>query len=501
MDVKDYVAHDAVGLAELIRTGAVSEAEVRAAAEAVIAEQNPRLNAIIGRVEPDLDEAADAAHGPLQGVPFLMKDFGAHMAGELCEMGSRLTQGFSFPHDSELTIRFRDAGLRILGRTNLPEFANNITTEPLLYGPTRNPWNLDRTPGGSSGGAAAAVASGMVPIAHANDGAGSTRVPAACCGLVGLKPSRGRVPWAPDYDEIMFGLGSELVVSRTLRDTAMVFDAVHGPAQGDRYLLPPPSSAFVEDIKADPRPLKIALSLDGLDGGPAIHPECRDAVSELADLCADLGHEVVEGRPAVKQADITEVFAVYCGSLTGFNVDNMLKAGAPGPVEDVLEATTLAFYRFAQTLSAADIHRVNGVVNDMARACGRFFSDVDIWLTPTLARPPWPLGELDADQQGLDARQWAARLWDFAPIPALFNITGQPAISLPLAQSRDGLPIGLHFAARFGQEATLLALAGQLERARPWDHRHPQHFGVPETAAVAEQAGHIETAAAGEAHA
>jgi amidase len=473
MTPEEYVAQDATGLADLLKSGAVGKEEVLAAAEQVIAVQEPQLNALVGRVEP----GAEVGEGPFAGVPFMMKDWGAHMAGELFEMGSRLMQGMRVPHDSELTTRFRNSGLRIIARTRLPEFANNVTTEPVCGGATRNPYDLSRSAGGSSGGAAAAVASGMVPMAHANDGAGSTRVPASACGLVGMKPTRGRVPWAPDYDEIMFGLGSELVVSRSLRDTAAALDAVHGPAIGDRYLLAPPAGRFVDSLARPPEKLRIAYSLAPLEGGPDYSPEVKGAIERVARTCADLGHDVFEARPqGVEQDDLTEVFAVYCGSLTGYSLDAALAAGIEGPLEEKLEATTLAFYEFAKTLSAADIHRVNALVNQMSRHCGAFYQDADFWLTSTLSEVPIALGTLNANDGSLSARQWAARLWEWAPVPALMNITGQPAISLPLAVSDQDLPIGIHIAGRMGDDEGLLSLSAQLEEALPWDDRHPPNF-------------------------
>lgn len=473
MDVAEYVGHDAVGLAALIRERKTTRAEVLAAAEAVIAAQDPHLNALAGRTPPSA-----AGDGPLAGVPFLMKDFGAHMAGEPCEMGSRMAAGVRFPADSELTRRFRAAGLAILGRTNLPEFANALTTEAVVAGPTRNPWGAGLSPGGSSGGSAAAVASGMVPIAHANDGAGSTRVPAAACGLVGMKPTRGRVPWAPDYDEIMFGLGSELVVSRTLRDTAAVLDAVHGPAIGDRYRLPAPERTFMASLSEEPGRLTIGFSTEAFAGGPSIDPECQAAVVAVAELCADLGHRVVRGAPHIEQRMLSEIFAVYCGSLLAYNVDGLTALGLGGPLEERLEATSLAFYRFAKGLDTHAIHSASAMVNTLARSCGAYFEDVDVWLAPTLARPPWRLGEMNANSPAFDAIGWADHFWEFAPIPAAFNITGQPAISLPLAQSAAGLPIGIHVAGRFAEDARLLAFAAQLERARPWAHRRPPAYGL-----------------------
>ncbi|MEQ8692389.1 MAG: amidase family protein [Pseudomonadales bacterium] len=477
MTPEEYAAHDATGLAALLTDGQVSETEVLVAAEQIIAKQEPQLGALVGRITPQ----ERLGSGVFRGVPFMMKDFGSHMADELFEMGSRLMQGFRLPHDSELTTRFRSAGLNIIARTKLPEFANNVTTEPVSGGVTRNPYDLSRSAGGSSGGSAAAVASGMVSIAHANDGAGSTRVPAAACGLVGMKPTRGRVPWAPDYDEIMFGLGSELVVSRSLRDTAAMLDAVHGPAIGDRYIVAPPAGTFLESLNVRPRRVRIGYSVSPLEGGPEYAPEIVAAIEAVAKICADLGHEVFEAKPEGVQSDITEVFAVYCGSLTGYNVDVALAAGVPGPLEDKLESTTLAFYEFARTLTAADIHRVNALVNQMSRRCGIFYETADVWLTSTLSCLPLTLGNLDANDDSLNAREWAARLWESAPVPALMNVTGQPAISLPLAVSSEGLPIGIHLAGRIGEDENLLSLCSQLEEALPWRSRRPPNFCLETT--------------------
>ncbi len=474
MKAEDYVGFDAVGLAHLIAKGEVSEWEVREAAETVFAVQDPKVNAIVGRV----DKSDPDSNGPLKGVPFLMKDFGAHMAGELCEMGSRMTQGLRFPHDSELTKRFHASGLRTMGRSNVPEFVNGLNCEPVATGPSCNPWDLGRMPGGSSGGAAVAVASGMVPVAHASDAVGSTRVPAAVCGLVGMKPTRGRVTWSPDYDEALFGMGSELCVSRSVRDTALVLDCVHGPAEGDRYILPPPGAPFIEALDRDPKPLRIGFTTDALPGGPDIDPEIRTAIEETARLCESLGHYIVEKRPVTAHEHMPEVFLTLAGSMIQFILDGMAAAGGPEPSPDLLESTTYETVKLARTFTAADIHRVIGVINTMSRECGALFSDIDIFISPCTAKLPLPLGELHADRPGLSPQDYCRQVFEFGPYTALFSCSGQPAISLPLFQSQSNLPIGIHFAGKMGEDETLLALSGQLERALPWIDRRPPNFGV-----------------------
>ncbi len=477
MKPSEYTALDGVALAGLVSRGEVTPAELAATARAAIDEVNPRLNAVIGRLDAVADEALARGpkDGPFAGVPFLIKDIGMHYANVPHEMGSRFAAGFMFPHDTELAIRFKRAGLVTLGRTNTPEFGCNASTEPVSKGPSRNPWNPAHSTGGSSGGSAAAVSAGVVPFAHANDGGGSIRIPASCCGLVGLKPSRGRMPSGPDSDDLIFGMGVELVVSRTVRDTAAVLDATHGPDVGARLMLPPPPAPYATLIGQAPKPLRIAFTLRSPDGAAPMHPDCRAGVERTAKLLADLGHVVEEASPTFDHEaaglNFLDLAAAYFGN--GIGLIQQLTGRVPS--RENLEATTLAIYEYGKRMTAFDLGGAFARINGLARQMGAFFSDYDLWLTPTMAVPPVKLGVMDATAE-MGAAEWIKHILDLAPFTAPFNATGQPAISLPLHQSADGLPIGMHFVGRLGDEATLLQIGRQLEEAAPWAGRRPGIF-------------------------
>lgn len=479
MKPAEYTALDGVALAQLVAKGEVSAEELATTARTAIDEVNPKLNAVIGR----LDEAADQAlanrskQAPFSGVPFLIKDIGMHYANVPHEMGSKFAEGLVFPHDTELAVRFKRAGLVALGRTNTPELGCNASTEPVFKGATRNPWNLGHSTGGSSGGSAAAVAAGVVPFAHANDGGGSIRIPASCCGLVGLKPSRGRNPSGPDSDDLIFGMGAELVVSRTVRDSAAVLDATHGPDVGARLFLPPPPAPYAELIARPPARLRIAYTLKTPDGALPMHPECRAGVEKTAALLSSLGHVVEEAAPTFDHEGACLNFLDLASAFFGGGVTAIQQLTGRVPSRANMEATTFAIYEYGRQQSAFGLGGAFGRINQLARQMGAFFSTYDLWLTPTMAVPPLPLGVMNASAE-MGAAQWIKYILDFAPFTAPFNATGQPAISLPLHQSSTGLPIGMHFVARLGDEATLLQLGCQLEQALPWSGRRPGvYFG------------------------
>lgn len=475
MKLQEYAQFDGLGLAALVKSRQVSAAELAAVASEAIDALNGRINAVIAKTPEETARALrdGPPPGPFEGVPFLVKDVGAHFANVVSEFGSRLFQGLSFPTDSELAVRFKKAGVVAVGRTNIPEFGANITSEPQLNGPTRNPWDPDHIAGGSSGGSGAAVASGMVPIAHANDGGGSIRIPAACCGVFGLKPSRNRQPWGPDADEGIFGLGCELIVSRSVRDSAAMMDATAGADIGARYLMPAPATSFLEASQRDPRRLRIAFSTAPLAGAPAVHPDCRRAVLDTARLCEALGHDVFEAAPDVTHDESCEVFSEVSSTYLAAAIDGLcaLLKREIGPTS--IEATSRAMLEHGRRLSAVDLTRAIGHINTVSRKLGRFFTTCDLWLSPILTTPPPRIGVFDANQEGLDARQWVRRIMDVAQFCPMFNGSGQPAMSMPLHWNDAGLPIGVQFAAHFGDESTLLALAGQLERASPWAGRTP----------------------------
>jgi len=474
ISLSEYSNFDGLGLAELVKNQEVNPRELAYAALEGIAKVNPSLNAVVQILSQQAEREIDAGlpDGPFKGVPFLIKELVLHTAGIPCSMGSRLAEGLTFPYDTELMARFRRAGLVTIGTTTTPEFGFNATTEALLYGPTRNPWNTDRGPGGSSGGAGAAVAAGVVPLAHANDGGGSIRVPASCNGLVGLKPTRGRIPTGPDYGEPLNGLGIEFAVTRSVRDAAALLDAVAGPDVGCYAWAESPVRPYLEEVYTPPKRLRIAWMAKPLSGVP-VDQDCLDALHETVKLCEELGHELVEASPEVDMEALTlATTRIWAANMTNW-INGLALAQQKIPTQENLEATTWACYQFGQTLKASELLQALDINAMVSRRVGVFFSEYDVLLSPTVARLPLLIGELNANSLGVDAIQWAEQIFTYAPFTSLFNTTGQPAVSLPLGWSRDGLPIGMQFVGRFADEATLFRLAGQLEQARPWKAKRP----------------------------
>ena len=475
MRLDEYQQCDAIDLAGIVQRGEVDPAELAEAALQISAAINPDLNAVI-EMYP---ERATRAHtdalpdGPLRGVPFLVKDLGNFEDGKRCDMGSRLAEGFVPDHPTELMRRFRQAGLNSLGRTTTPEFGLNAATESVLTGPTRSPWDPERGVGGSSGGSAAAVASGIVPLAHASDGGGSIRIPASCCGLFGLKPTRGRTPSGPDAAYPIGGLAHNFAVSRSVRDSAALLDAVAGSAPGDPFQIGPPARAYLDEVQRPPEPLRIAYTARPWSG-KTISAETATALEETATVCADLGHAISEAMPSFDyEAYMQAMTVIWCASLT-FRLDAVAAATGRTIGPDTVEAATLTCYERGTALTASDYLTAQSVFNRVSRACGEFFESVDVLLTPTADGPAPLIGTLDQNTDGFDAGGWFAQVFGYAPFTALFNVTGQPAMSVPLAESADGLPIGMQFVAPYGDEATLFRLAGQLEEARPWSGRRPR---------------------------
>ncbi|MFY2564297.1 amidase [Corallococcus terminator] len=473
MHLDDYTRYDAMGLAELVRRKEVTPAELTQAALDAIARVNPKLNAVIDVREADAKNAVQQGlpQGPFTGVPFLIKDLALHAAGVPTDLGSRLAKGLMLPLDSFLMERFRRTGVVLLGRTNTPEFGNNATTEPVLHGPTRNPWDLGRSPGGSSGGSAAAVAAGIVPVAHGNDGGGSLRIPAALCGVFGLKPTRGRNSIGPGAAEAINGLGVEHVVTRSVRDSAAMLDATQGPAVGDPHYAPPPERPYLEEVRRGPGKLRIAICRKAASGVP-VSPDNVAAVEDVAKLCASLGHDIVEAEPAYDNEALLEAL-VTVWSASNASLVEMLSTGlgrTAGP--DTLEASTWAAVQHGRTLKATDLQAALAVFNQVSRAVGTFYVDHDLLLTPTTAGPPYALGEMDSNKPR-SAGEWYRFVFSLIPFTALYNVTGQPAMSVPLHWNAQELPIGVQFVSRFADEATLFRLAGQLEEARPWSVRRP----------------------------
>jgi amidase len=471
MHISEYREYDAVGLAQLIKSGQVSAQEVQQLAREAILAVNPTLNALVGEL---FEEALPASTtGPLAGVPFVIKDFSLHAAGVKIGMGTRLAgEGIVFPHDTDLMTRFKQAGLVTLGRTATPEFAFNVTTEPVSNGPTRNPWDLSRSPGGSSGGSAALVAARAVPVAHGTDGAGSIRVPAAWCGLVGLKPTRGRIPPGPDADERLSGLGVDFALTRTVRDTAALLDAVNGPGMGDKYFAAPPARPYAQEVGAPPGRLRIAMTTQAWSGVP-VDKEHADTVSMVCHELVALGHEVEEASPHVDWERLVDAFLPIWTAAVADSALSLAHGRGIDIGPDVVEAVTLASVEYGRRLTAVDLLRALRLCGTITRGVSAFFRSYDVLVTPTAATAPPLLGYLNQNDPSLDARGWLNKLFALVPFTPLFNMTGQPAISLPLGQSSAGLPIGVQLVARYGDEATLLRLAAQLEEALPWRLRHP----------------------------
>ena len=464
---------DATDQAALVRRGDASATELLEAAIERIESLNPALNAVVIRW---FDEARDAAphlpEGPFHGVPFLLKDLWAHYAGQPLTNGCQaLKQTMPIsPTDTTLVSRFRQAGLNIAGRTNSPEFGSLPTTEPIAWGATRNPWSLEHSPGGSSGGSAAAVASGMVPFAHASDGGGSIRIPASCCGLVGLKPSQGRITLGPFRDES--NLGVELCVSRTVRDTAALLDAVHGPGVGDTVIAPPPLRPYVSELGADPGRLRIGV-LDEHPLGDPLHDDCRDAVRSAAALLESLGHHVEHGFPAaLSNRDFSRRFSALWSTNMGVAVQRIESQLGRVTNDDDIEAVNRAQVEFAQSVSGVDYALALAANVEFRRAVQQWWANGwDLLLTPTLAEPPTLIGTFANDPAAPMTPM--VRAGAFVPFTPAFNASGQPAISLPMHWNSAGLPIGVQLVAAYGCEDVLLRVAAQVEYAHPWADRRP----------------------------
>ncbi len=478
MGFAEYAEYDGLGLAALVAKGQVTPQELAEEGIARIEKHNPRLNAVIYKM---YDQARDTAKrlgaergGRFRGVPFLLKDIMGNYAGVPTAFGARFLADMPAAQDDTLVVRYKAAGLVPLGKTNVPEFGLLPLTESVLYGACHNPWNLDHSTGGSSGGSAAAVAAGIVPIAHANDGGGSIRIPASCCGLVGLKPTRGRNPLGPLLGDVMSGLICEHVVSRTVRDTAAMLDCTAGPEPGDPYFAPVPARPFLDEVGAPAGRLRIAFSNKN-PGGVSLHPECVAAVERTAKLCQELGHVVEEAMPPFDQGTMTQSFlAVWCSGLA-MQIDAIAMMTGREVREELFEGVSWGLYQQGRQVSGAQYLLAVAMLQMQARLVGRFHETYDCWLTTTLGAPPVRIGTVDLHER--DPLKALAPILDYVPFTPLQNATGQPAISLPLHWSADGLPVGVMFTGRMGDEATLLRLAAQLELARPWIGRKPPVWG------------------------
>lgn len=470
----ELMRQSVVEQARLIHNGEVSPVEMVEAAIAAIEKYNPKLNAVVLPMYDIARRAVKALKGdePYRGVPLLLKDMCAEYAGAPLTAGSRFLQGYISPRDSELVARYRRAGFIVVGKTNSPEFASKPTTEPELYGATRNPWDLSRSPGGSSGGAGAAVAAGMVAVAHANDGGGSTRLPAAVCGLVGLKATRGRNPLGPDYGDIgAAGLLSEHVVTRTVLDNALMLDVTAGADAGAPYCPPPPLRSFASEVGVDPGRLRIAFSTQPITPTP-VHADCQQAVRDIAALCESLGHHVEEAKPEVDAQHFNDFFTTIWLAMVAWMIrDWSVRLGrTPSPAD--FEKHTWKMYEIDGEVRPSDFLKAVHDMQRFAREIAPFFSTYEVWLTPTVPEPPVPLGYFDFERKA--PHQATERMQRFPRFTAIANVTGQPAMSLPLCWNAAGLPIGIQIMGRYADEATLFRLGAQLEAARPWAARRPQ---------------------------
>lgn len=492
MDTDEYIRLDGLALAELVRTGEVTPAELVDLALQRIDRLNGALNAVVVRRDGKVKAEAEAGpEGPFAGVPFLVKDMDGVLGSEPNTASSRALVGWRPDHDSELFARYRRAGLLIVGKTNCPEFGIMGVTESELRGPAHNPWDLTVSPGGSSGGSAAAVAARIVPLAHAGDGGGSIRIPAANCGLFGLKPTRGRMPLGPYAAEGWDGYVVPGVISVTVRDTAAALDATHGPDLGAPYHAPQAPESFLEAADQPPGALRIGFTTKAMLG-TQIHPDNVAAVLDAVALLEDLGHELVEVDLPLDAELLASAYLTVVAAGIGAAIAETEQQTGRKPSADDFELATWFLGQVGRELSAVELTQARAAGFDVGRAVARTYEDnqLDVHLSATTAFPPARIGQLQPSiaERGVLAAlrrapvgrvlrlalaQLAANSLAHTPNTQVFNMSGQPAMSVPLFWNAEGLPIGAQFAGRFGDEVTLLRLAAQLERARPWEQRLP----------------------------
>jgi amidase len=475
----EFIGYDAVALGELIRKGEIKPTELLETVIQRIERVNPKINAVIHKMYDQAREMAEAGpvEGIFSGVPFLLKDLIAEYKDAPFEEGSLAVRGYVSKLDSELVKRQKAAGLNTVGKTNTCEFGLLPTTEPKLNGPTLNPWNPELTPGGSSGGSAAAVAAGIVPIAHGNDGGGSIRCPASCCGIFGLKPTRGRNPMGPLYGDAGGGLAAEHAVSRTVRDSAALLDATSGPDIGDPYYAPARERTFLEEVRLEPKRLKIGFLTaipEGWGLETHIHPDCQGAVKDAASLCERIGHTVEEINPSVlSQPNLFRtfgtIFSCFAGRVIAYWEEELDKK----ITGDQVESMTWASHQAGLKRTGADYLGCVERIQRFSRKMARWYHQggYDMLLSPTLSIPPVKLGSFDPTID--DPMSGFKTTNAFVSLTFIQNITGQPAMSVPLYWNKDNIPIGVQFAGRFGDEAGLFRLAAQLEKERPWAERKP----------------------------
>jgi len=472
MSFTQYADYDGLGLAELVRNKDVSPAELLEAAIERAERNNGKLNAIVHKAY-DMARAntKNLPDGPFKGVPFLIKDLGLEVQGLPRTDGTRFNKNEADTFDALLTRRYKASGVNIFGKTNTPEFGITGTTESARLGPCRNPWNTDHITGGSSGGSASAVAAGIVPLANASDGLGSIRIPAACCGLVGMKVTQYRVPQGPEHDDgLGHGYGVHHVVSRTVRDSAAMLDCVDTPEPDSPYHAPPKARPFLQEVTAAPGRLRIAFT-DETPSGKPVHPEIAAALRDTAKKLEALGHDVQERGLGINYRKLYAASRAVLGANFAHAMRERAKAMGREPEENELEPLTWRNWKGGEHVPGHEALRGWQTLKAMTREIYRVFTGIDVLLTPVLSTPVPKVGFIDPvrlEPREVDDRQ--AQTFGFTPP---FNMTGQPSLSLPLAHSKDGLPIGMMFTAKWGDEATLYRLAGQLEQAHPWIGRKP----------------------------
>ncbi len=467
MQFSEYADLDGIGLAELVAKGEVSTDEVAACAKDAIDERNPQLNAVLST----LDGQPFAQNQAFSGVPFLIKELVLTAEGAPCRAGSRAVPVVPMPADTILMERFRGAGLHLIGTTQTPEMGYNATTETVAFGPVHNPWKQGHSAGGSSGGSGAAVAAGLVPIAHANDGGGSIRVPASCDGLVGLKPTRDRTPTGPGASDPLFAHAIEFVVTRSVRDAAALLDLVAGPDRGAPHIIAPPTTSFADAASKSPGNLKIAFVPDSILSGVEVHAENKEAVERASGILGDLGHTITQTGFSVDFDEFAEhIYVIWCAFAAKFVHDTCAATGINADT-DHFEAITLTCAEFGAAATSLDILTALDYVNRLTRETAAAFDEFDLLLSSTLATPPPPHGTLDQNNTSQTAMEWTRQTFQYANNTPLFNSTGQPAISLPLHWSADNLPVGVQLAGHMGSEGTLLGIASQLEEAYQWHEK------------------------------
>lgn len=476
MGFAEYSDYDGLGLAELVERGEVSPAELVEEATLRIDRHNPTLNAIVydARDEARTTASGELPDGPFRGVPFLIKDLGCPVAGWPRTSGSRFLRDEVTPEDGELTRRFRAAGVILLGKTNTPELGITGTTESAHLGACRNPWNPEHISGGSSGGAASATAAGIVPLAHASDGLGSIRIPAACCGLFGMKTTRDRNPTGPNDGAAAIGFGVDHVVSRTVRDSAAMLDCTGYREAASPFASPGKQRPYLEEIAATPGRLRIAFSTETPSGRP-IDAEVEAAAKETVALLESLGHDVEERGLGIDYRALYKTQGIVSAANAAANYREMVARVGREAEDDDFEPLTWAGIRAGQRLSGEQVFAALRRLRRMNREILGLFEEFDVFLTPVMGTPPPAIGHIDP--VNLEPREVGKRQAKAFPFTPPFNFTGQPAMSVPLMQSSDGLPIGMQFAGRYADEATLFRLAAQLEKSRPWIGRKPQIWG------------------------